>query len=72
MDPDNHHVDHWGEDPDYPLADWKYQVANDDTRLGYWEWVESEKEFDRDCPEFEAVCDAIEAEGKRRRGDAKT
>jgi hypothetical protein len=33
-------LDYWqDEDPDYPCDDWKYEVANDDTRLGYWEWV---------------------------------
>jgi len=29
----------WGQHPDYPVADWQYEVANDDTRLGYWSWV---------------------------------
>jgi hypothetical protein len=29
----------WGEHPGHPLASWKYEVANDDTRLGYWAWV---------------------------------
>ena len=33
----------WDEDPDYPVADWKYEVANDDTRLGYADWVENAK-----------------------------
>lgn len=23
----------------YPVEDWRYEVVNDDTRLGYWEWV---------------------------------
>lgn len=31
----------WAEHPDYPLSDWKYQVASGDTRRGYREWVES-------------------------------
>ncbi|WP_165618480.1 hypothetical protein [Mycobacteroides chelonae] len=35
----------WGEHPKYPVADWRYQVANDDTRSGYWEWVATELEF---------------------------
>lgn len=30
----------WGEHPAHPLDLWKYEVANDDTRLGYWAWVE--------------------------------
>jgi hypothetical protein len=29
----------WGEHPDYPIADWQYQVANEHTRKGYWEWI---------------------------------
>lgn len=29
----------WGEHPDHPLEDWRYEVANDDTRAGYWDWV---------------------------------
>ena len=32
---------HWGVHPDFPRADWQYEVANDYTRLGYWEWVAS-------------------------------
>ena len=32
---------HWGVHPDFPRADWQYEVANGDTRLGYWEWVAS-------------------------------
>lgn len=30
---------HWGKHPDHPVEDWQYEVANGDTRLGYWEWV---------------------------------
>lgn len=31
---------HWGEGhPDYPLEDWRLEVINNDTRLGYWEWA---------------------------------
>ncbi|WP_209044998.1 hypothetical protein [Rhizorhabdus histidinilytica] len=29
----------WGEHPDHPVSDWKAEVANDDTRLGYWAWI---------------------------------
>lgn len=34
----------WGEHRDYPAADWRYEVQNDDTRLGYWEWVAAKLE----------------------------
>lgn len=30
------------EHPSFTKDDWRYQVSNDDTNLGYWEWVESE------------------------------
>ena len=33
------HGGNWGSHPNLPVADWQYQVANDGTRLGYWEWV---------------------------------
>lgn len=33
------HGGHWQDHPDYAFSDWQYEVANNDTRLGYWEWV---------------------------------
>jgi hypothetical protein len=33
----------WGEDEEYPRSAWKYDVADDATNLGYWEWVENQK-----------------------------
>lgn len=35
----------WGEHPTFPLADWRAEVASDDTRLGYWEWVANQLEI---------------------------
>ncbi|KAA0573418.1 hypothetical protein [Azospirillum sp. Sh1] len=40
----------WGEHPGYPRADWRYQVENGDTNLGYWEWVENELAIERSAP----------------------
>ena len=31
--------DYWSSHPLYPVDDWQYEVANGDTRQGYWEWV---------------------------------
>lgn len=28
----------WSEYSAFPVADWQYEVANGDTRLGYWDW----------------------------------
>ena len=36
----------WGEHPHYPREEWSYEVGNDDTRKGYWEWVEDMIEQD--------------------------
>jgi hypothetical protein len=31
--------DLWGEHPKHPKSDWRYEVENGDTMLGYWEWA---------------------------------
>ena len=36
--------DVWASHAQFPVEDWRYEVANDDTRLGYWEWVASKNE----------------------------
>lgn len=46
MDPDiealsEAHGGYWGWHPTYPPEDWKLDVANGDSRRGYWEWVEA-------------------------------
>lgn len=33
---------HWDHHPDHPVEDWQAEVANDDTRQGYRDWVESQ------------------------------
>lgn len=35
--------DYWSEDTTYPLRDWQQAVAQDYTRMGYWQWVEIQK-----------------------------
>ena len=33
-------ADYWGEgDKGYPLEDWRSEVQDNNTRLGYWDWV---------------------------------
>lgn len=39
---------HWDEIPGHPVEDWRAEVANDDTRLGYHEWVAHRAEADPD------------------------
>jgi len=43
-------IPHWEDDPDFPAEDWKYEVANGDTRLGYGEWVEHQRDAKRVMP----------------------
>jgi hypothetical protein len=35
---------HWDTDPEFPIWDWQYEVTNGDTRLGYREWTEHQRE----------------------------
>lgn len=34
----------WDEDDQFPAEDWQYEVANGDTRRGYWDWVKAKQE----------------------------
>jgi len=38
----------WGEYPDHDKDDWRTEVANDDTVLGYWQWVECQIQQKKD------------------------
>lgn len=35
---------HWDEDQEYSLEDWRIEVENDNSRLGYLEWVDHQRE----------------------------
>jgi hypothetical protein len=37
-------ISHWEDDPEFPAEDWKDEVANGDTRLGYHEWVQNQRD----------------------------
>jgi hypothetical protein len=43
--------DPWSEDPDYPVSDWQFEVAMNDTRLGYREWVSHQREAHDQTPD---------------------
>lgn len=34
---------YWGEHPDHDVDSWKYEIANNDTRLGYLDWVDTQE-----------------------------
>jgi transcription elongation factor Elf1 len=36
---------HWHEDETWSVEDWQYEISNDDTRLGYADWVRWQKEM---------------------------
>jgi hypothetical protein len=46
----------------YPLADWKYEVANGDTVLGYSDWQRRKAEADWNWPAPEKCRDGCESE----------
>ena len=35
---------HWDDHPDHSVEDWKYEIANGNTRQGYVDWVNSSLE----------------------------
>lgn len=37
--------DVWGEADDFPKRDWQTECENDETHVGYWEWVESMRDM---------------------------
>lgn len=38
-------VDVWSiDDTEFPVSDWQAEVANNDTRLGYFEWLQHRRE----------------------------
>lgn len=39
---------YWAEHPKYPVSDWQYEVANGDTRHGYWQWVENQMQWGKE------------------------
>jgi hypothetical protein len=39
---------YWGEHPEHSIKDWQYEVRNEDTRLGYWQWCESRSVLEAD------------------------
>ena len=40
------HNGHWDDDNEYTIDQWKGEVQDDDTRLGYWDWVECRRTLD--------------------------
>lgn len=53
------HGGYWGGHPGHPVADWQYEVGNDDTRRGYWGWVAAQLDLDDTS---EHVRDLVEAQ----------
>jgi len=37
----------WTDHPTYPMSDWRYEVSNQDTQLGYRDWLYDKLEQDR-------------------------
>jgi hypothetical protein len=40
--------DPWGNDEEYPRCDWASEVADNNTNLGYWDWVDNQRESNDD------------------------
>lgn len=38
----------WGQHPRFTMEDWRHEVSNEDTRIGYWDWVEKSLAYAED------------------------
>jgi hypothetical protein len=54
------HFGNWGNHSSYPHEEWQLEVAADDTRLGYWEWVAAQ--LRQEVTDFVATLDSVTAE----------
>lgn len=43
-------ISYWEDDPEFPSDDWKYEVTIGNTRLGYRDWVEHERDAKKQEP----------------------
>lgn len=48
--------DVWASAEDFPRSDWQHEVANGDTHIGYWEWVEHMREAAKDADKPLKLC----------------
>ena len=39
---------YWDDDPEWPSSDWRFDVSEENTRLGYWDWVAQMREAVRE------------------------
>lgn len=39
-----HWEDSWGEVPTWPRDEWRGEVSQEATQLGYWEWAQAQQE----------------------------
>jgi hypothetical protein len=54
----------WGNHSRYPHSDWQHEVAENNTRLGYWEWVASL--LQQEAADFVAAFESITPEDADR------
>ena len=48
MDKPENAYDYWGPgSARFTVADWKHEVANGDTRMGYWDWLHEKLMMDK-------------------------
>jgi hypothetical protein len=54
------HFGNWGDHSRHPPSDWQHEVTENNTRLGYWEWVASL--LDQEVADFRALFETMTAE----------
>lgn len=44
-------ADYWGQDDEHSVSDWQAEISDNETRLGYWDWVEAQREQAQEAEE---------------------
>lgn len=60
---------HWDDHPEYLVEDWRKEVENNDTRIGYLEWILAQADA-RDCDADLAAYDTEGVDGGVADGSA--
>ncbi len=55
----------WGQCEDFPRRDWVYEASNNDTQVGYWEWVIAKHDLEVEADALAPGVPAVDTSSQR-------
>lgn len=55
----------WGQCEDFPRRDWVYEASNNDTQVGYWEWVIAKHDLEVEADALASGVPAVDTSSER-------